>query len=153
METVTTPDLRKTVAASPAAVGIARDYVSRTLRSWGLAHAAPDAALIADELVSNAVAASPPGSSIRLGLGYRPPGVVLGVWDPTDDQPQPEHRDLDMATLDALPDDAGPDDLPGFGGWGLMIVESLSSKVWVEPTAPHGKWLCALLNIQGSAPG
>ncbi|POM26751.1 hypothetical protein BTM25_11570 [Actinomadura rubteroloni] len=66
--------------------------------------------------------------------------VVLAVWDCDAALPCPQQVELSLETLDV-----GEDSWDDNGGWGLTIVQSLSSAYWVELTPPRGKWVCAAL--------
>ncbi|GAA2446807.1 hypothetical protein GCM10010191_74900 [Actinomadura vinacea] len=127
------------ICSSNAAAGFARSYVRAELCRLGLASAIEDAILVATELVTNAVNASPPESSIRLSLGWHSRGLVFAVWD--GNTTLPVRRDIAPLTpeaVDRLPDEPG--------GWGLGLVEALAREAWTEPADP-GKWVCASLNI------
>ncbi|MER6817862.1 ATP-binding protein [Spirillospora sp. NPDC000708] len=131
--------------AAPTAVGEVRMLLGLRLASCGLAARESDVFLIAAELVTNAVEATPDGR-VRVQFWREAAGLVLRVWDGSDEQPTA--RPVAALTLaDIAPDaealDAGHDD--GAGGWGLPIVEALSLRCGVKPTAPHGKWVWSLI--------
>jgi anti-sigma regulatory factor (Ser/Thr protein kinase) len=117
--------------AVPWSVPAARRLVRLILASWELAGIAETAELIASELVSNAVAASARAGHpvIRLRITSRIYGVVVAVWDASDQQPAPQ-RD---GAADAL------------GGRGLVLVEALAGRWGVEPADEGGKTVFAVL--------
>ncbi len=113
------------------------------LRHWRMLHVAHDVHLIVGELIANAVRSTPDGE-IRIRVVREPDSILLWVWDGSDEMPVA--RPVAELTLDDIvPDphalDPGHDD--GTGGWGLPIVQALSSECGVHPTEPHGKWVWA----------
>lgn len=140
---VTEVGFGRQLLATPAAVGVVRTYVKAQLEKFGYPHAVADAQLVAAELATNALAVSERGGSIRVFLGHRPRGLVLGVWDA--DPHMPERKPPPRLTPETLdPDPGGFDDN---GGWGLMIVEALVRDLWIERPACGGKWVCVALNV------
>lgn len=129
--------------ATPATVGLVRTYVGAQLEKLGHRDAVPDAQLVAAELVTNAVAVSGWGGTIRVFLGNRPRGLVFGVWDPS--PRMPERRPVPEPTLETL--DLSPDNFDRNGGWGLTVVAALTRDLWVERSSRGGKWVCAALNV------
>lgn len=71
--------------AGPAAPRLARRYVERWLTTWGLGHLVPDAALVASELVTNAVTASS-GPEVAIEVSSDGTTVRVRVGD---DNPAP----------------------------------------------------------------
>jgi anti-sigma regulatory factor (Ser/Thr protein kinase) len=135
------PDLDMTCLAAWTAPGQVRTHIEIRLTEWGMSAIAHDVNLIAGELVANAVAATP-DDKIRVRFTREPDAVLLGVWDSSNTMP--ESRPVaDLSLLDIEPDpqalDPGHDD--GTGGWGLPIVEALSSECGVTRTDPSGKWV------------
>jgi anti-sigma regulatory factor (Ser/Thr protein kinase) len=143
------PVLQRELLATKASMGVARNAVVGELRRAGLEGAVADARLITDELVMNAIDASPAVATVRVDLTWWPDGLVLSVWDCRHDR-MPWHRpSLGRDLPDAQPDpkalDPGHDCLD-MGGWGLQLAEALSQRLWSTPTTtPQGKWVCALL--------
>ncbi|MFI0357322.1 ATP-binding protein [Actinomadura sp. 9N407] len=134
---VATPDLMREMLATRAAVGLARAYIRQHLCALGLAHTFDDTSLIGSELMTNAIAASATGSTVRLFIGYRCGKLVLAVWDDSPAMPvRKESEPLTPDAVDSLPDEPG--------GWGLGLVEALAHEYWTEP-AGSGKWVCAAL--------
>lgn len=146
--TTTLDDLRMTMLASNAAAGLARTLIGPKLRNWGCPHISDDAALIASELVANAVAATP-GREIRLRLDRGSDGVLLAVWDGSD-QP-PRMRPLVEVTLDDL--DLAEERWDDNGGWGLAIVAGLASDCGYRRDPAGGKWVWARLGTGTAAAG
>ncbi|WP_395110280.1 ATP-binding protein [Actinomadura sp. SCN-SB] len=142
-ETVTSRELDLTCLAAETAAGQVRLHIEIRLGEWGLLGIAQDVYLIAGELVANAVQVTPDGH-IRVRFTREPGAVLLGVWDASDAMPKPKPV-VELSPLDIEPDpralDPGHDD--GTGGWGLPIVQALSSECGVTPTVPHGKWVWA----------
>ncbi|WP_165975302.1 ATP-binding protein [Actinomadura rubrisoli] len=134
-------DLDISCLAAWTAPGQARMMIELRLARWGMAHIAHDVHLIAGELIANAVR-STPEAEIRIRFVREAGTVLLGVWDGSD--AMPVARPVKEMTLDDIvPDpralDPGHDD--GTGGWGLPIVQALSSECGVQLTPPHGKWV------------
>ncbi|MBG6092154.1 ATP-binding protein [Actinomadura viridis] len=128
--------------ASRAASGVARSAVRDVLLGLGYPHAVGDAQLIIAEMVNNAIAVSPPDSTIRIFVGFRPLGLVVAVWD--GDSRMPQRRPAAGVTLRTL--DLRPENFDRNGGWGLALIEALARRAWLEH-AVTGKWVCALLNV------
>lgn len=137
--TVTSPAPLQTwlpLAALPTAPGVARGHVRAVARERGLAGLAETAALLASELVTNAVQASdrletagPP--VIRLWVSSDGTALVIHVWDACDDMP--------------VRQDAGPD---AVGGRGLLLVETLG-KDWGAYRQAEGKVVWVLITLPG----
>ncbi|TDC79429.1 ATP-binding protein [Actinomadura sp. 7K507] len=128
-------------------VGRVRSLVDFQLGDWGLSRMAADMCLIASELVTNALECAP-GREIRVRLRREPEGVLLGVWDPSDEMPVVHALDeLTLADVAPDPDALDPGHEAGTCGRGLPIVEALSSEWQVEKTAPHGKWVWSRIVI------
>jgi hypothetical protein len=149
------PVLQRELLATEASMGVARNVVVGELRRAGLEGAVADARLITDELVMNAINASPVVATFRVDLTWWPHGLVLSVWDCCSER-MPWHRpSLGRDLPDAQPDANALD--PGHvcldvGGWGLQLAEALSQRLWSAPTtAPQGKWVCALLRTHPAA--
>ncbi|MVZ98937.1 hypothetical protein F8568_000760 [Actinomadura sp. LD22] len=131
--------------AAPTAVGEVRTLLGPRLASWRMVARESDVFLIAAELVTNAMAVAPDGR-VRVQCWREGPGLVLRVWDGSDERPIA--RPVAALTLaDIEPDakalDPGHDD--GTGGWGLPIVAALSLRCGVDPTPPHGKWVWSVV--------
>jgi anti-sigma regulatory factor (Ser/Thr protein kinase) len=129
----------RTMLASRAAVGVARDLVAQQARVWGLPHLAEDLRLVTDELVTNAVAVSPWSGQVKVRIRLDSEGVMVSVWDQSPKQPELQRVELTLEKLDELPDDHE------FGGWGLSIVAQLSVSCGVNWVEPFGKWVWARL--------
>jgi hypothetical protein len=142
MRTTTYDEFRMGMLASPAVVGLSRSLVEQRLHTWGLIPAIPDALLIADELVTNAVAACPPAAKIWIRCSRDPAGVLLEVWDPVDVLPEPRTVDLTLDTLDL-----DPASFDRNGGWGLAIVAALSLDHGCNPHPRGGKTAWARLKV------
>ncbi|RKS76235.1 anti-sigma regulatory factor (Ser/Thr protein kinase) [Actinomadura pelletieri DSM 43383] len=137
MDACSALEMREPAAATaPARV---RRWVQGRLAEWELADIGDDLALIASELVTNAIRCTV-GREIKVRLTREPGAVRLAVWDASDGRPVRRRS-------------AGGDDDPeaGTGGWGLPIVEALSEKCGVTPTRPRGKWVWARYAISGGA--
>ncbi|SNT61183.1 Histidine kinase-like ATPase domain-containing protein [Actinomadura meyerae] len=110
----------------------------------GLEKLADDVLLIAGELVANAVQHAPADREIRVRFTREASAVVPAVWDSSDAMPVVRPV-VELALDDVVPDaqalDAEHND--GTGGWGLPLVQALSSCCGVSGTKPHGKWVWA----------
>jgi anti-sigma regulatory factor (Ser/Thr protein kinase) len=136
--TVTSPAPLQTwlpLAALPTAPGVARGHVRSVAREWGLAGLAETAALLASELVTNAVQASDRLETtaglpvIRLQVSSDGTALVIHVWDACEEMP--------------VRQDAGPD---AVGGRGLLLVETLG-KDWGAYRQARGKVVWVLINL------
>lgn len=124
----------------PTAVPSARLRARNVLLAWRLTHWAQDAELVVSELVTNAVRAAVQAAAgaepepVRLRLSARTDGretcgVQVEVWDASDREP---HRDRDGTRTEP-------------GGWGLLLVESVSSRWGFYSTTGGGKVVWAVL--------
>ncbi|WP_165966850.1 ATP-binding protein [Actinomadura sp. 7K507] len=123
--------------------GLVRTLVEFRLAEWGLEKIAGDVLLIAGELVANAVQ-NTRDREIRVRFTREAGTVVLAVWDSSDEMPVVRpvvELTLDDVVPDACALDDGYDD--GTGGWGLPLVQALSSDCGVRRTEPSGKWVWA----------
>lgn len=125
------------LAPRPAAAAEARRITRDHLTRWGMQHLTDDAVTIASELVSNAIAAVPPGSpglSLILAIHARPPELHIHVWDIGPGQPSHNTASDDAET-----------------GRGLAIIDHLTRRQWGWwPTpASGGKVVHATLTPPG----
>jgi anti-sigma regulatory factor (Ser/Thr protein kinase) len=116
------------LAALPSAVPWARRVLRHMLHEWQVESMADPAALLASELVTNAVEASAGtcrdhGTLPMIGLAIRltPASLVLEVWD--------------ASPLRPVPRDAG---IAGDRGRGLLLVDALADS-WGHHGAEGGK--------------
>ncbi|WP_433326326.1 ATP-binding protein [Spirillospora sp. CA-294931] len=145
IETMVHDELDMTCLAARTAPAQVRTLLGFRLAEWGLDRIAHDVCLIASELIANAVDVTPEGQ-IRIRFTREPGAVMLSVWDSSDLRPiaRPvEEWSLDDITPDPEALDEGHDDQTG--GWGLPIVQALSSECGLQPTQPGGKWVWASL--------
>lgn len=107
------------LAANPEVARAARGFLRSTLSAWNLDDVSELAALLGNELVTNAVVHARTG--VRLAVCYRPPEVVVEVWDRSATQPVlgPAHR-IDRTN-----------------GRGLVLVESLAERWGVRSADGH----------------
>jgi len=77
---------KRTMLATPAAVGVARDLAGRACKSWGQEDQLDAAALVVSELVTNAVTAKP-GGEIRIELFLLANGIGVQVFDQSPAEP------------------------------------------------------------------
>lgn len=120
-----------TMPASPRAAWLAREATWEALLTWHLTHLHDTAALLASELVSNAVIhANANGAEVELRLHASHTELCIEVQDP---DPCPPHI-------------CNPD---GFDetGRGLLIVEAISNS-WGVRALPTGKIVWAELGIE-----
>jgi anti-sigma regulatory factor (Ser/Thr protein kinase) len=146
--TTTLDDLRMAMVASSAAAGRARTSIVAKLREWGYAHISDDAALIMSELVANAAAATP-RREIRLRLERADGGVLLAVWDSSDQVPR--LRPVVELTLDGL--DLAEERWDDNGGRGLAIVAGLAADYGHRRDPSGGKWVWARLDAETNRAG
>jgi hypothetical protein len=133
-------DLRITMLASKAAAGLSRTLIGARLYKWGCTHISDDAFLIITELVANASAATP-AKEIKVRLSRDTDGVLLAVWDSSNQTPQSK-RVVEL-TLDTL--DLSEGHWDHNGGWGLPIVVALAADCGYAPDPYGGKWVWARL--------
>jgi anti-sigma regulatory factor (Ser/Thr protein kinase) len=105
------PEFKRSLLAVPSSVGLARDLTEIQLRKWDLVELTDEASLVVSELLTNAVKANL-GELVEFEMYLLPGALMIEVWDPSTDPPQPRT--------------AGPDDTSGRG---LAIVE-LITEIW-----------------------
>jgi anti-sigma regulatory factor (Ser/Thr protein kinase) len=140
MRTTNTCELIFPMLASPAAIGIARDVTSAQLRKWDCSNILDDALLIVAELMSNAVEETR-NEKIFLRLDRDARGIMISVWDSSPRMPEP--RPIVELTLDDL--DLSEANFDNNGGWGIPIVQALSTTCGVTRDPNGGKWAWALI--------
>jgi Histidine kinase-like ATPase domain len=148
---------KRTLPPDPTAVPLGRHFVAEQLRSWGLVGLVSDAAVIASELVSNAVLHG--AGPLRIVVSLDEDGVELAVADRSGIPPQvpPVREDL-LADLDALNRQApghqdardpsqgiGPAGVVG-GGRGMHVIAALSH-AWGYRAEGDGKTVWARLTL------
>jgi anti-sigma regulatory factor (Ser/Thr protein kinase) len=140
---LTTPDcLLIPMLASKAAPGLARTLTKNRLHKWGCMHISDDVFLIASELITNAVAATP-GKEIRYQCSRDTVGVLIAVWDASPTPPR-VHPLIEL-TLETLHvSEEGWDDN---GGRGLPIVTALATECGHTSDPSGGKWVWARLKL------
>lgn len=124
-------EISESLAATPAAVRIARRTTEAALRVWDLDQLTDDVTLVVSELVTNAVRAAADDGEVRLALFRLPLYVGVEVHDRI---PEPPERRC-----------------PGewdVGGRGLLIVDALAER-WDVHFTDQGKAVCALIRIAG----
>lgn len=133
--------------ATPATAGFTRALIRRRLCNWGCRTLIDDALVVAAELLSNAIKATP-GKPITVHCRCEDGGVYVAVWDSSPERPAPVP--LVEPHLDDLD---GPDAcLDIDGGRGLHIVGALADEWGYRPDPPDpaaghapGKWVWARL--------
>jgi anti-sigma regulatory factor (Ser/Thr protein kinase) len=133
-----TGDLVMPLMGTPSAVGLARTLVDARIRKWDYFHILDNVLLIVSELVTNA-ARQTPHKEIRLQLSRDASGIVIAVWD--GDHELPQARPKKELTLDDL--DLSEEAFDDNGGWGLHIIQALSSTCGVMGDPAGGKWIWA----------
>ncbi len=133
-------DLNVHLLACPTAARLARTLISRRITQWGYTHRLDDVLLVASELITNASKAAP-NSRIKLRLNHNSQGIFISVWDSA--KALPQAKPVTELTPEAL--DASTNDWDNGGGWGLPLVEALSSACGHHPTGSDGKWIWATL--------
>lgn len=133
--------------ASGTVPGLVRTLVGLRLAEWGLSGIAPDVHLVAGELVANAVQRTP-DERIRVRFTREPVSVLVAVWDRSDELPVVSPvKELTLDDIKPDPQALDPGHPDGTGGWGLPIVQALSSACGVRATMPQGKWVWARLSV------
>lgn len=135
--------LRRGFLAMPDVVREGRLIVEAQALQWGLPQGTvDDAVLVASELLTNAVRATP-YRPITLRMALVPDGLRVAVWDGSPDRPRTSAPDLSM------PSGRVPEDASDPGGWGLGIVASLSKHYGCRPEH-GGKSVWAVLGTEPS---
>lgn len=124
--------LTMTLVASPAAPGAIRTLLGQALRKWGMEQIEFTVDLVASELVTNAVKATP-GQEIRACFSYNGGSPLLEIWDSSDEVPVLKSDSVDL-------DDG---DFDGNGGLGLHLVGSLAAQFGYRRDARCGKTVFA----------
>jgi anti-sigma regulatory factor (Ser/Thr protein kinase) len=110
------------LTATPVAASQARGLVEATFIDWAFRHLIPDGQLIASELVSNSITATP-GGIIWLLLAHERDAVWICVWDSSPVLPQIRPCEPDSES-----------------GRGLHIVAAIADENGAFPVAePQGK--------------
>lgn len=144
-----TDDFRANMPATAAAAAFTRALIKRRLGKWDCGGAADDVLVVAAELLSNAVKATP-GRPIRVLCRREDDTVRIAVWDSSPERPAPARRAA--LCLDDL--DVSEDDFDANGGRGLHIVDALAAE-WgyrPDPADPStgrlsGKWAWARVRV------
>ncbi|TYB48494.1 ATP-binding protein [Actinomadura chibensis] len=132
--------LRRGFLATPDVIRQGRLIVEAQTLQWELPQGTvDDAVLIASELLTNAVRATP-NAPISLRMALVEEGLRIGVWDTSPERPKTSAPDLSMPTQ-RIPDNASDP-----GGWGLGIIASLSKYYGCRPEH-DGKCVWAVLDI------
>src|SRR3954454_7107570 len=148
-----TEDIRICMPASAAAPGFTRTLMERRLKKWGYSDISDDATLVATELVTNAMKATP-GEGIRFLCRWEDGGVYVAVWDSSPDRPAPV-REVELTLDDLDLSEAGFD---ANGGRGLHIIDALAVEWGYRPDPadakggrPPGKWVWARVSTDPPA--
>ena len=144
------------------ALGTARRFVRGVLRGWGLGHLCDDVALVASELVANALR-----HGVGLGVPGIAPGRVTGLRPGDVPAPWSAAFPVELTLISTgtrlmcLVDDPGdgvpvrrsPDSATG-SGRGLQLIESLSHAWGWTPLErsgrPAGKEVWAVFEVRGA---
>ncbi len=105
----------------PESVKAAREFVTGALAAWDLDDLAEVAGLLTSELATNAVVHA--RTAYHIAVEYRPPEVVVEVYDGSRRRPVPRRP---LAERKAV------------NGWGLLTVERLANR-WGSRRERHGK--------------
>jgi len=126
----------------PQPARAARDFAVATVRRWGAAECADDVAIVASELVTNALRHALPGSGeaqprrpVRLGLLQPGPCVLCAVADPGRAVPV-------MAEADVLAET----------GRGLHVVGTLADLWGYTTPSDKGKAVWAMFSTGRAGP-
>jgi anti-sigma regulatory factor (Ser/Thr protein kinase) len=87
------PEARFKLKATPGNARVVRELIDITLIDWSLNSLADSAKLIVSELFTNAVKHGTPGEDVWLLLTYEGEGLVIGVWDSSQQMPKRGRRD------------------------------------------------------------
>jgi anti-sigma regulatory factor (Ser/Thr protein kinase) len=134
--------------ATPVAAGRVRLLLESRIPGWGLPasryrEVRESLALVITELINNAVGETPDREiRIRCCRDFTARIIRVGVWDSSDRHPNVAMPDLPPETLDL-----SPENFDDNGGWGLPIVQTLSTSCGVEPTSGGGKWVWANISL------
>lgn len=109
---------RLALDGEPSSVGRARTWVGDTLRAWACEPLRDAARLVTSELVGNGVRHAGTPLTVDLSLGAHELRIAVTDAAPSDVAPRPHH--------------AGP---WADGGRGLALVEAVSDRWGIEPTA------------------
>ncbi|MEV0660841.1 ATP-binding protein [Actinomadura luteofluorescens] len=131
-----TGDLLTPLMGTPSAVGLARTLVDARIRNWNYSRILDSVLLVVSELVTNA-ARQTPHAEIRLQVSRDPHGIVIAVWDA--DYVLPQAKPMKELTLEDL--DLSGEAFDDNGGWGLHIIQALSSTCGVTADPAGGKWV------------
>ncbi|GAB2834964.1 hypothetical protein GCM10022221_37370 [Actinocorallia aurea] len=143
----TSSELRMELPASPAASGLARTLVEQRLIKWDILDIRGDVLLVVTEFVTNACAETP-FKAIVVRLVREPGSLLVEVWD--GGAGRPRRRDRAPLTLDALDAVADEAHWDHGGGWGLPLVQALSTACGTREDPGGGKWVWATLAIPAS---
>lgn len=122
--------LRRGFLATPDVVRQGRLIVEAQSLQWGLPQSTvDDAVLVASELLTNAIRATP-NEPITMRMALVADGLRLAVWDTSPERPKTSAPDL------RLPTRYVPDNASDPGGWGLGIIASLAKSYGCRPE--HG---------------
>ncbi len=123
------------LAVGPESAKVARDFTKSTLRDWGLDGLAQEAALIASELVTNAIrhgctggcAGAPAGQDERVELSWQRQAsrVICMVTDQNPQAPVPGDADFDAESGRGLQVVAAL-----AATWGWMMLGARCKAVW-----------------------
>jgi hypothetical protein len=114
------------LAPHPTAASASRNFVTRTLLTWGLAPLISSACLVVSELVTNSTIHA--RTDIHLSLAWSLGAIRLTVRDDSPDLPKQRYSEFDVH------------------GRGLSLVIGISRAFGVLPTACGGKVVWAVLN-------
>lgn len=128
--------LRRGFLASPEVVRQGRHIVESQALQWGVPQSTvDDAVLVASELLTNAIRATP-HEPISLRMALVEDGLRVAVWDTSPERPKTSAPDLS-----GIPDDSSEP-----GGWGLGIIASLARDYGCRPEL-GGKSVWAVLDM------
>ncbi|MFI0352804.1 ATP-binding protein [Actinomadura sp. 9N407] len=136
MVTPKTGDLFLSMLGTPAAIGLARTLADHRLRKWDYFHILDDALLVVAELVTNAAEATPL-REIRLQVSRDVEGIIIAVWDSSRRLPKPKPV-VELALEDL---DLSAESFDDNGGWGLPLVQALSTACGYTHDPSGGKWV------------
>ena len=120
------------LAPHPTAPRASRNFMTRTVLSWGLGPLAPSVCLVISELVTNSTMYA--GSNIVISVAWSMGALRLTVRDLSPDLPRPRKSRL------------------GLHGRGLTIVTGFTKGFGVLPTAEGGEVVWAVFDAPEATP-
>jgi anti-sigma regulatory factor (Ser/Thr protein kinase) len=139
---------QRTPGMDPRSVGTARDFCLSTMRRWGVQDRGDDVAVVASELLTNALRHGVPQAQARTQAQTQTGAAPLSRWPVRLGLVQPGHFVL-CAVADPsprLPEPKEPDYLAE-SGRGLHVISALSDRWGCTAPTEAGKVAWALFSV------